>query len=38
LIQAITENDLEDLAWKQLAETRLQQAWEGDDDAFYNYL
>ena len=38
LIQPITESDLESLEWKQLAEKRLRQAWEGDEDALYDYL
>lgn len=38
LIQAISERDLEELGWKSLAETKLQEAWEGEDDALYDYL
>ena len=38
LIQPISEGDLEALGWEQLARTRLQQAWEGEDDALYDYL
>jgi prevent-host-death family protein len=38
LIQPITEQDLEGLGWDQLAHDRLQKAWEGEDDALYNYL
>ena len=38
LIQPISERDLEDLGWEQLAERRLRKAWEGEDDALYNYL
>jgi len=38
LIQPISERDLEDLDWQPLAEARLRQAWEGDDDALYDYL
>jgi antitoxin (DNA-binding transcriptional repressor) of toxin-antitoxin stability system len=38
LIQPIAENDLEELDWKRLAATRLQQAWEGEDDALYDCL
>ena len=38
LIQPISERDLEDLGWTQLAENRLRQAWEGEDDALYDYL
>ena len=38
LIQPISERDLGRLAWGQLAEERLRQAWEGEDDALYDYL
>ena len=38
LIQAITEQDIERLEWKGLAARRLSQAWEGEDDALYDYL
>jgi prevent-host-death family protein len=38
LIQSITEQDLERLEWKGLASRRLDQAWEGEDDALYDYL
>ncbi len=38
LIQALTERDLEELGWDRLTERRLQQAWEGEDDALYSYL
>lgn len=38
LIQPISERDLEGLSWGQLAADRLQQAWEGEDDALYDYL
>jgi prevent-host-death family protein len=38
LIQPISERDLEELGWTQLAENRLRQAWEGEDDALYDYL
>ena len=38
LIQPISEQDLEGLGWDQLAQDRLQKAWEGEDDALYNYL
>jgi len=37
-IQPISESDLEDLGWTQLAEDRLRAAWEGEDDALYDYL
>jgi len=35
LIQSITEKDLEELGWKTLAQTRLEEAWVGEDDALY---
>jgi prevent-host-death family protein len=38
LIQTITERDLEELGWERLAKTRLEGAWEGEDDALYDYL
>jgi prevent-host-death family protein len=38
LIQAITEHDVESLQWKTLAQQRLSRAWEGEDDALYDYL
>jgi prevent-host-death family protein len=38
LIQPISEQDLEGLGWDQLAQDRLQRAWEGEDDALYSYL
>lgn len=38
LIQPITERDLEGLGWDRLAEDRLRRAWEGEDDALYDYL
>jgi prevent-host-death family protein len=38
LIQPITEQDLERLEWKELAGRRLDKAWEGEDDALYDYL
>jgi prevent-host-death family protein len=38
LIQPISEQDLEGLGWEQLAQNRLRDAWEGEDDALYNYL
>jgi prevent-host-death family protein len=38
LIQAITEQDVESLQWKTLAQQRLSRAWEGEDDALYDYL
>jgi prevent-host-death family protein len=38
LIQSIAEKDLEELGWKNLAETRLEEAWVGEEDALYDYL
>ena len=38
LIQSISERDLEELGWDRLTETRLRQAWEGEDDGLYSYL
>ncbi len=38
LIQPISEGALEALAWERLAGRRLQEAWEGEDDALYDYL
>jgi prevent-host-death family protein len=38
LIQPISERDLEALGWERLAGDRLRQAWEGEDDALYDYL
>lgn len=38
LIQPISARDLEELGLTQLAEDRLRQAWEGEDDALYDYL
>jgi prevent-host-death family protein len=38
LIQPISERDLGGLGWERLAEDRLRQAWEGEDDALYDYL
>ena len=38
LIQALTEQDLEELEWKRLAKRRLEQAWEGEEDELYDYL
>ncbi len=38
LIQPISEGDLEALGWGQLAQRRLEEAWEGEDDALYDYL
>lgn len=38
LIQPISERDLEGLGWERLAGERLREAWEGEDDALYDYL
>ena len=38
LIQALTEQDLDELAWKRLAKRRLAKAWEGEEEALYDYL
>ncbi len=38
LIQPLSERDLEGLEWKELAQQRLAGAWEGEDDALYDYL
>ncbi len=38
LIQPLEQGDLEELEWKQLARRRLTQAWEGEEDALYDYL
>lgn len=38
LIQPLSERDLESLGWRQLGEARLREAWEGEDDALYDYL
>jgi len=35
-IQALTEHDLRE--WKRLCERRLERAWEGEEDALYDYL
>jgi prevent-host-death family protein len=38
LIQPISEEDLEELGWDQLGQSVLRKAWEGEDDALYDYL
>jgi len=38
LIQPLAEGDLEELEWRQLARKRLARAWEGEEDALYDYL
>ena len=38
LIQPLDEADLEELQWKRFARKKLARAWEGEDDALYEYL
>jgi len=38
LIQPLSEKNLEELEWKGLARRRLERAWEGENDALYDYL
>jgi len=38
LIQPLDESDLEELEWRQLARKQLARAWEGEEDALYDYL
>ncbi len=38
LIQPLSEEDLEELEWRQLARRKLARAWEGEEDALYDYL
>ena len=38
LIQPISDRDIESLGWRRLAENRLRQAWEGEEDELYDYL
>ena len=38
LVQPVSERDLKGLRWERLVEDRLRQAWEGEDDALYDYL
>ena len=38
LIQALEEQDLEELGWRELARRRLADAWAGEDDSLYDYL
>lgn len=38
LIQPLSEQDSEELEWKELAKKRLSRSWQGDDDALYDYL
>ncbi len=36
--QPLSEQDSEELEWKDLAKKRLGRAWQGDEDALYDYL
>jgi prevent-host-death family protein len=38
LIRPLSERDLEELGWSDLAESRLAEAWEGEPDELYDYL
>ena len=38
LIQPITARDLEHVGWQRLAVERLRAAWDGENDALYDYL
>jgi len=38
LIQPLEESDLEELDWRQLARKKLARAWEGEQNALYDYL
>lgn len=38
LIQPLEEGDLEELEWRRLARKKLARAWEGEEDALYDYL
>jgi prevent-host-death family protein len=38
LIQPLSEQDSEELEWRELAKQRLGRAWRGDPDALYDYL
>jgi prevent-host-death family protein len=38
LIQPLSEGDLEELEWRNLSKRKLAEAWEGDEDALYDYL
>ena len=38
LIQPLSEEDLDDLDWRQLTRKRLASAWEDEPDALYDYL
>jgi prevent-host-death family protein len=38
IIQALSDHELRDPEWKRLCERRLERAWEGEEDALYDYL
>ena len=38
LIQPLAEGDLQELEWRELARKKLARAWEGEEDALYDYL
>ena len=38
LIQPLEEEDVEELEWKLVARRMLARAWEGEEDALYDYL
>jgi antitoxin (DNA-binding transcriptional repressor) of toxin-antitoxin stability system len=38
LIQPIAARDLEALDWARLADQRLREAWDDEDDGLYDYL
>ncbi len=38
LIQPLSEGVLEELEWRNLSKRKLAEAWEGDEDALYDYL
>ena len=38
LIQPLSEQDLEELEWRELAKGKLARAWKGEDDSLYDYL
>ena len=38
LIQPLSDREADDLLWSRLAERRLGQAWDDEDDALYDYL
>jgi len=38
LIQPLSEGDLEELEWGQLARRKLARAWKDEEDALYDYL